>query len=115
MYGLEPVPSIRIRPGHDAAVVNISSGGLLVESERGLPPGLSVELQMDIDTRRCIVRGRVLRCAVAQLRAYGIRYRSAIAFDRRLAESVHPARHTVPGAANAADPDTPADAAQGVL
>jgi hypothetical protein len=109
------VPSIRIRPGHDAAVVNISSGGLLVETERGLPPGVSVELQMDIDTRRCIVRGRVLRCTVAQLRAYGIRYRSAIAFDRRLAEYVHPPGYSVPVAANAADRDARAEATQTVL
>jgi PilZ domain-containing protein len=110
MYGLHPVPSIRIRPGHEAAVVNIAAGGVLVETERGLPPGASVELQMDINLRRSVMRGRVLRCAVAQLHASGIRYRSAIAFERRLAECIDPPGYSVPAASSAEDREARADA-----
>ena len=94
------MPSIRIRPGYAAALVDISVDGALVETERGLSPGTRVELQMEIDARRCSVGGRVLRCAVAQLHASGVRYRSAIAFEPHLpwcprsdGYPIPPARH----------------------
>jgi PilZ domain-containing protein len=94
-----PVPSIRVRPGCPARVVDVSAGGALLETDRGLPPGALVELQMDFETRRCIVRGRVLRCAVAELRASAVKYRSAIAFDHSLAWLVPRPPHSIAGPA----------------
>jgi len=74
----------RIRPGHSAAVINVSSGGALVETTRRLLPHSFVEIFMDNDSRRANVRGRVLRCGVADVRPNSVRYRAAIQFDSYL-------------------------------
>ena len=74
----------RVRPGHQATVIDVSAGGALVETEHRLLPGGSVELQMETASDRASVRGRVLRCAVSQLRPSSVRYRGAIGFESRL-------------------------------
>lgn len=78
------IRSIRIRPGHDAVVVDVSSTGALVETSHRLLPGRVVELQMETDQDRTSVRGRVVRCSVVQVRAATVFYRGGIAFDRHL-------------------------------
>jgi hypothetical protein len=78
------IVSARIRPGHDVSVVDVSAGGVLVESERRLLPGSAVELHVRSAHRSQIVRGHIVRCAVARLRANAICYRGAIAFDHHL-------------------------------
>jgi len=78
------IRSARIRPGHGAIVINVSAAGVLLETMRRLLPGSVVEVQMETETDRTIVRGRVLRCAVSQLRAAGIAYRGAVLFDHHL-------------------------------
>jgi hypothetical protein len=78
------VVSARVRPGHDVSLLDLSAGGALVESDRRLSPGSSVELQLEGASRRTVVRGRVLRCSVAQVHADSICYRGAISFDRHL-------------------------------
>ena len=94
------IVSARIRPGYDVSVVDMSAGGALVESERRLMPGSPVELHVRSVHRSEIVRGRIVRCAVARLRANGICYRGAIAFDHNLLWLVDEAvtGYTVPGA-----------------
>lgn len=76
--------SARIRPGYNVSVVDVSAGGVLVESERRLFPGSVVELQVRSAHRSQVVRGHIVRCAVARLRANAICYRGAIAFDHNL-------------------------------
>ena len=73
--------SARVRPGHVAAVIDVSAGGALVELSRPLFPGSIVDLQVDTSQGRATVRGRVLRCAVACLASTSVSYRAAIAFD----------------------------------
>lgn len=72
----------RIRPGHDACVVNVSSDGVLLETARRLVPGASVELHIDQEARRIVARASVLRCSVAVVRADAVMYRGALLFDR---------------------------------
>jgi hypothetical protein len=74
----------RIRPGDAAVVINISAAGVLLETRRRLLPGAAVEVQLEKDIDRTTIRGRVLRCAVSDLRAAGVAYRGAILFDRHL-------------------------------
>lgn len=74
----------RVRPGLDVALVDVSAGGALVETVHRLLPGSAIELQLDAGDKRAAVRGRVLRCAVARLRAGAVWYRGAIGFDRHL-------------------------------
>lgn len=78
------IVTARVRPGHTARVVDVSAGGALVETQYRLLPGTSIELQMETSTRRALVRGRVLRCAVSMLQPSCVRYRGAIGFDRQL-------------------------------
>jgi hypothetical protein len=78
------IVSARVRPGYDVSVIDLSAGGALVESERRLLPGAPVELHLRSDQRSEIVRGHVVRCAVARVRANAVGYRGAIAFDHNL-------------------------------
>jgi hypothetical protein len=93
------IVSARIRPGYDVSVIDVSAGGVLVESDRRLLPGRSVELHLRSSQRSEIVRGHIVRCAVARLHANAVCYRGAIAFDHNLlwlvGEAV--AGYTVPG------------------
>src|SRR5262245_49196012 len=75
---------VRVRPGHLATVVDVSAGGVLVETEHRLLPGSSVELQLEREHHREKLRGRVVRCSVVPVRPEGVFYRGAPAFDRPL-------------------------------
>jgi hypothetical protein len=68
-----------IRPGHEVQLVDLSSGGALVESSARLKPGLRTELHLHGAHRRSIV-GRIDRCRVTALDP--IRYQGAIVFDQ---------------------------------
>jgi hypothetical protein len=76
------IVSARIRPGHNVEVVDVSSGGVLVKSCHRLMPGATVELHLQCEDRHAqVVRGQVLRCCVAHLRANAVSYQGAIAFE----------------------------------
>lgn len=77
--GLLP-PTVRVRPGRDVVVVNLSSMGLLVEGVWRLRPNSAVDLLIAFGPAPLGIRGRVLRCYVSAIdRLEGVRYRSAIA------------------------------------
>jgi hypothetical protein len=78
------VLSTRIKPGHHAKLVDVSAGGALIETNRRLLPGSSVELHMETEKSQTSVRGRVVRCAVVRVRPASVCYRGAISFDRHL-------------------------------
>jgi len=75
---------VRVRPGHRAHLVDVSSAGALIETSYRLLPGTSVELRLETDTAHTNIRGRVLRCTVVRVRPSSVCYRGAIAFDRDL-------------------------------
>jgi hypothetical protein len=75
-------PTVKVRPGRDVVVVNLSPSGLLVEGVWRFRPGGSVELHIAFDGTPVGARGRVLRCYVSGIdRLTGIRYRAAIALS----------------------------------
>ena len=78
------IVSSRVRPGREASLLDVSAGGALVETTYRLLPGSSIELHVATGECRTSVRGGVLRSAVVSVRAAGMCYRSAIAFDRLL-------------------------------
>jgi hypothetical protein len=79
-------PTVKVRPGRDVVVVNLSPDGLLVEGVWRFRPGSSVELHITFDATPVGARGRVLRCYVSGLdRVTGIRYRAAIALSTPIA------------------------------
>jgi hypothetical protein len=78
------IVAARVRPGHDVALIDVSAGGALIETDRRLLPGSVVDLQLATRDAQVAVRGRVLRCSVSRLRAHSVSYRGAIGFDRHL-------------------------------
>jgi len=78
------IQSVRIKLGDIATVVDASAAGVLIDTRQRLLPGTYVELLMETTRHRCTVRGRVVRCTVAQVRAATVLYRGGIAFDQHL-------------------------------
>jgi hypothetical protein len=76
------IVSTRVRAGDEVTLVNISTGGALIETMQRLLPGAPIELQVTTAALRTAVRGRVLRSAVARLHAAQVCYRGAVRFDR---------------------------------
>jgi hypothetical protein len=79
------ITHVRLRPGREVILLDVSAAGALIEAHGRLQPGSIVELQMTRADRAVTVRGRVVRAAVSRLYAEDIWYRAAVAFDRRLA------------------------------
>ena len=77
----------RIRPGHDARIVDLSPAGVLLETDCRLVPGSTVAVQIEQEGRRCASRALVVRCSVAVLRPDLVLFRGALLFDRPLAVS----------------------------
>jgi hypothetical protein len=78
------IGSACVRPGHRARLIDVSSGGALIETNHRLLPGSEIELDVEKGADRARVRGRVVRCDVVRLRPTWVCYRGAIAFDRHL-------------------------------
>jgi hypothetical protein len=83
------IAAARINPGKHITILNASAGGVLVETVHRLMPGAAVELHLEAQGRRTMVRGRLLRCYVASLGALSISYRAAIAFEQPLPWLTH--------------------------
>ena len=76
---------LRLRPGLDVALVNLSSGGALVETPTRLRPGARTVLQLTGAAGRWTVSGLVLRSWVAAVtREHGVVYRGALVFDEAI-------------------------------
>lgn len=75
------IVAARVRPGRQVAVVNVSTGGALVECSHRLLPGANVELWMATRERCAAIRGVVLRCAVTRVGPSSLIYHGAIGFE----------------------------------
>ena len=91
----------RIRPGHEASVLDISSQGALIETALRLMPGRQIELQIERGDQVTPIRGRVVRSQVAGVQPSCVSYRGAIGFEQPLAwlaaHAIHD-EHAVHGA-----------------
>jgi hypothetical protein len=77
----ESLARVRLRTGRELAVVDISSTGALVEGLTRLLPGTRAEVHVVTRQGRVLVRTRVVRALVWQLRSDLVCYRTALAFD----------------------------------
>ena len=109
------IVSARVRPGHQADLIDASAGGVLIETSHRLLPGSYVELHVETQSRRDNVRGRVLRSAVVGIRATSVRYRGAIGFDRHLPWFIEPDGYVVPTAESRAGRPPRVDVTQQVV
>lgn len=76
--------TVRVRPGIQANLIDMSASGAQLETGRRLLQGSFVHVQFLADRGVTTVRARVVRNHVGTLSACLIRYRSAVRFDRRL-------------------------------
>jgi hypothetical protein len=73
-----------LRPGYAVALIDLSSGGALIEGPKPLRPGSRVHLQLVTERRAFGIAAHVVRCSVSSLDATtGVRYRGALKFDHR--------------------------------
>ena len=79
------IMGVRVRPGRDGSVVDVSADGMLIDTIHRLLPGTTVEVLLAGADRRTTIRGRIVRCAVASLHGSVVRYRGAVRFDRSIA------------------------------
>jgi hypothetical protein len=121
-YSRDAIPAItriRLSPGDEAGLVNVSASGILVESAMRYAPGvtLTVHFEGSFPTRQ--IKGRVVRCQVSAITGQGaLQYQTALAFERRLdlgiaaSEPVSqeaPPQTPVADAGSTAPTDEPAD------
>ena len=82
---LASITSVRIRPAHEARLLELSERSALVEAALSLAPERVVVLELRVRQRLVEVRGRVVRGYVAGLGSDGeVRYRGMLSFDERL-------------------------------
>ena len=73
----------RLRPGLDAALLDLSPGGALVETATRLRPGMKTLLHLKLRAGELSVPGEVVRAWVSAIEPdRGVLYRGAVRFDR---------------------------------
>ena len=75
--------SARLKYGPDVRVLDISAGGILVETEGPLRPDANIVFELSGPTSSILVPSKVLRCRVASF-AEVMRYQGACSFKRPL-------------------------------
>jgi hypothetical protein len=97
--GPRSLPDLELRSDNRARLVDISCGGVLVESHARVLPGAAVELLLLADEQPRILRGAVARCQVSGLDPkLGPRYRAGVLFEHPLEPSEVAALRHAPAA-----------------
>lgn len=76
------ISAVKVRPGIQATLLDLSAGGAALETVHRLLPGRFVHVQFSHGGQGTTVRARVLRTEVSWLTAGIIAYRCAVQFDR---------------------------------
>jgi PilZ domain len=90
------ISQARVRPGHEASVIDISPHGALIETALRLLPGRQVELQIERGDEVTAIRGRVVRCRVSRVLPSRLSYYGAIGFEQPLVWLASPANREYP-------------------
>ena len=87
-YTRDAIPAIagiRLSPGDEAQLVNISASGILVESATRYAPGVTLTIHFDGSFPTRQIRGRVVRCQVSAITRQGaLQYQTGLVFEKRL-------------------------------
>lgn len=76
------ITSVRLRPGHEVRLVELSADSALVETSVSLAPDRVVVLELRVRKQLVEARGRVVRGYVADIDAGGeVRYRGIVSFE----------------------------------
>jgi PilZ domain-containing protein len=82
--GVHGINQARIRPGHEASLIDISTHGARIETALRLMPGRQIEMHFERQNQVTAVRARVLRCHVVTVLASRVFYCGAVGFDQPL-------------------------------
>lgn len=75
----------RVGAAGEVGIIDVSAGGALILAAHRLMPGARVQLHLRReDAAPEVIRGHLLRCAVASVSASVITYRGALQFERAL-------------------------------
>ena len=81
----------RLRPGRDVVLIDVSTGGALIEANARLLPGARAVLQLFGQSGSLLACGSVLRCHVSAITPQaGVTYRGALVFDHAMDFSKEP-------------------------
>jgi hypothetical protein len=75
------LPTCRLQAGRTAQILDVCSGGVLIETAWCLLPGMRVELHLGDAAALFTVRATVVRCQVNARNRDRILYRGALAFE----------------------------------
>ena len=76
------ITSVRLRPGHEVRLIELSADSALVETSVSLAPDRVVVLDMRVRKQLVEARGRVVRGYVAGIDTGGeVRYRGIVSFE----------------------------------
>jgi hypothetical protein len=92
----EALARVRVRAGHELRVLDLSSSGALVEGPTRLLPNTHIVIHLLTRSGRVLVRSRIVRAYVSEVRAESLIYRGALVFDRGI--DTQPAGYAVPSA-----------------
>ena len=73
--------TVKLSWGPSLRLLNISSSGMLIESGVRLSPGSPTSFKLGGQGIDLVVPARIIRCRVAEVDSFGVRYESAAAFD----------------------------------
>jgi hypothetical protein len=73
--------TVRVRPGYDTTIVNLSTCGVLVETRHRLLPGHWLDMRMQVHGQTRRVRGLVMRSSIWTLASADAAYRAGIMFE----------------------------------
>ena len=78
----ESLRRMKLRIGPELTVLDIASGGALVEGTARLVPGARLDVHVVPRPGRVLVRTTVVRAWVSQLRSDSVTYRAGLRFDQ---------------------------------
>ena len=81
---IEGFQSVLLRPGGEVNVLNISNGGMLVQTETHTKPGSAVRVCVVTTGARHEVKAKIVRSEITTVGGSGLHYLLGIAFDEPL-------------------------------
>jgi hypothetical protein len=78
---LPSLKSVRLVPGSEIRLINVSSGGALLESDNRILPGANICIRLVAEDVLYFLRGRVLQSRASSIRGSALTYECRVAFD----------------------------------
>ena len=85
------IAGVRLSPGEEVTLLNLSSSGMAVECARTFAAGSKVTVIFEGSFSPAQIRARVVRCTVSRIQGGALQFASALAFEGRLGLSAEPA------------------------